>query len=93
MNKELVCCVCGESRIAMPPAATQRTRFWCRECCERLEIARHIADARKIRLPATWPLIGAGRPREILVGFLALCKGQKPSDRRERARCSESRGI
>jgi len=70
---ELVCVVCGDSRIPAPPDSTARTRFWCRLCVERLEIARHIADARSITLPEAWPLVGAGSANETLLGFLALC--------------------
>lgn len=73
MIEKLSCCICGEAEILAPPGTVPHTRFFCRWCVEGIVTARHIADVRRIHLPATWPLIGAARPREILSGFLALC--------------------
>jgi hypothetical protein len=44
----LRCCACGTAEIEAPPDATPRTRFWCKFCCDRIWIARHIAEARDI---------------------------------------------
>jgi hypothetical protein len=52
----LRCCVCCATEIEAPPDATPRTKFWCKSCCDRIWISRHIADARDIRLSAHWPL-------------------------------------
>jgi hypothetical protein len=72
LTGELVCCVCGVNQIQAPAGSTPRTRFWCRECCALLSVARNLADLRKVELPAEWPWTHS-KPKEILAGFLALC--------------------
>jgi hypothetical protein len=55
-NLILRCCVCDTTEIEAPQDATSRTRFWCKSCCEQIWIARHIVDARDVRLSPHWPL-------------------------------------